>query len=153
MIEPIYDTDIESVLSLIKTKEPIIAMLDTQSALHGFRVMYLDKLQGLPVIDTHGNVVANFSASDMRGLEITKLQSLSKPVFEYLESMAHKSATPVKVDQLRTITTKSTVEETVNILMKEKIHRIWVTGNDNEKLTGVVTLTDVLRLVQPIHLE
>jgi CBS-domain-containing membrane protein len=150
LMEPILDVTVRELTHALKSpNQPIIAMLDTQSALHGFRTMYLDSIQGVPVIDRQGNVVCNLSASDLRGITIKNMQNLSKPVFQYLESMKHKGE--VMADQLRTVELSDTVDKVLKMVIENKIHRLWVTQDNSEKLGGVVSLTDILSLLQPIR--
>jgi CBS domain-containing protein len=152
LIEPIFDITVKELNQATKNPhQPIIAMLESQSALHGFRTMYLDNIQGVPVIDRQGNVICNLSASDLRGITLNNIKSLSKPVYEYLETMKHRGQ--VKVDQLRTVEQQDTIEKVVKMFVSNKIHRMWVTQDDTEKLSAVISLTDILKLLQPIRSE
>jgi CBS domain-containing protein len=102
LLEPLLDLTVKDMDAMIKPKnQPIIAMLESQSALHGFRTMFLEGLQGLPVIDKKGNFVANLSTSDMRGLTIDNMDKLASPVFTFLESTSRKGS--LSIDQIRTI--------------------------------------------------
>jgi CBS domain-containing protein len=147
ILEPLFDITVRELNQVIQSRNhPIVAMLSHQSALHGFRTMFLDNLQGIPVIDHEGNVVANLSASDMRGLKLQNASMLTKPVYEYLQSFSRKSqGTPV--DQVRTITRDDTVQKGLQAIIQGGIHRVWVTGNDSEKLVGVLSISDILNLL------
>ncbi|KAJ3306454.1 hypothetical protein HDV03_005064 [Kappamyces sp. JEL0829] len=143
VIEPLLDVELKALPSLGGAKATM-AMLDTHSALHGFRTMYLDNLAGLPVINKQGQVVANLSSSDLRGLTLDKVGNISLPVFEFLETLDRKPD-QLMADQVRTIEKTGTMGQAMNSLLKNRIHRLWVT-NGNEALAGVVSLTDILRL-------
>jgi CBS domain-containing protein len=152
LLEPVLDVTVHDLIQATKhPKQPIVAMLDSQSALHGFRTMYLDNIQGLPVIDKSANVIGNLSASDLRGITVENMNHLTKPVYQYLEAMKHSGE--LKADQLRTVEQLDTVDKVLKLFIENKIHRMWVTKDNSEKLTGVISLTDILKLLQPIRIE
>lgn len=145
LLEPLLDLTVADLDSFLKPKSrPVIAILESQSALHGFRTMFLEGLQGLPVIDRKGNVVANLSTSDVRGLKIENMDKLASPVFTYLEATSRKGS--LSIDQIRTIDHNATVEKAIDLLLKNNIHRLWITQDDSEKLYGCFSITDYLLL-------
>lgn len=125
IVEPILDVPISSLPSLGGPKA-IMAVLDTHSALHGFRTMFIDQLQGLPIVSHNGEVVGNLSASDMRGVTVDNLKSISLPVYEFLEKMGRSPDDTIKVDQVRTLSLEESLESAMEKLLKLKIHRLWV---------------------------
>ena len=104
---------------------------DTQSALHGFRTMFIDRLQGVPIVNHNGEVVGNLSASDMRGVTLESLKSISLPVYEFLEKMGRRPEDTIKVDQIRTLTLEETLESAMEKLLRLQIHRLWVCNKDD----------------------
>lgn len=145
-LEPIFDLAVSSLPSLGGTKK-IMAMLHEHSALHGFRTMFIDNIQAVPVVNRQGQIVANLSASDMRGISVDNLKTLSLPVFEFLESIGRGVNQLVSVDQVATLSPDATIERAVAKLLKLKLHRLWVCEDDSETLSGVVSMTDILRLL------
>jgi CBS domain-containing protein len=145
LLEPLLDLTVADLDAMLKPKSrPVVAMLESQSALHGFRTMFLEGLQGLPVIDTKGNIAANLSSSDMRGLTIENMDKLASPVFTYLEATARKGS--LSIDQIRTVAHSATVEKAIDTLLKNRIHRLWITQDDSDKLYGCLSITDFLLL-------
>ena len=123
--------------------ELLMAINELQSALHGFRTIYMENLQAVPVIDDKGIIVANLSAADMRGLTLENCKTITKPVYEFLEGIPRKEQ-ELKADQLCTIDLESNLEFALDRILKNRIHRLWIV--DDEVLKGVVSLTDILRL-------
>jgi CBS-domain-containing membrane protein len=151
LVEPLLDISITDVEKYTKKPNvPVYAMLDTQSALHGFRTMYLDQVQAIPVIDKQGNVVCNLSASDLLGITVKNLNNLSLPVFEYLETMKRPG---IKADQIRNIGTNSSIGKAIELFVRDRINHVWITRGESEKLIGAMSLTDVIRFLEPIHIE
>lgn len=55
LLEPLMEIKV-SALSDFGGTRSTLAMLSTQSALHGFRTIYCDRLSGIPVINNEGQV-------------------------------------------------------------------------------------------------
>ncbi|KAI8894388.1 hypothetical protein BC833DRAFT_568401 [Globomyces pollinis-pini] len=144
-IEPLFNLNYKQVSKLLDHEsKPLIAMLDSQSALHGFRTMYIDKLSAIPIVTEEGTIVATLSASNLRGLTMDNISTLVKPVLQYLKNEV-RDRDSIKPDQVCSIDEEQTVENGVALMVKQKIHRVWVTGSAND-LAGVLSLTDVLSL-------
>lgn len=52
-----------------------------------FSINFFALSQGVAVVDTHGRMVANFSASDLVGLNENNFHLLTLPVMEFLTRM------------------------------------------------------------------
>ena len=88
--------------------------------------MFIDGLQGIPIVNHNGEVVGNLSASDMRGVTLENLKSISLPVYEFLEKMGRKPEDVVKVDQIRTLSLNESLDSAMEKILKLQIHRLWV---------------------------
>ncbi|KAJ3201190.1 hypothetical protein HDU82_008294 [Entophlyctis luteolus] len=132
----------------------------TWSALAAFREMYVRGVSAVAVVaddSSNGNgssnsrIVANLSASDLRGLtaSMDSLGSLLLPVFEFLEmGNARRAPGAVKADQLRCVDADDRLESAVQIALQEHVHRVWIElGEDN--VTGVLTVGDMLSMFRP----
>ncbi|KAJ3269639.1 hypothetical protein HDV01_001155 [Terramyces sp. JEL0728] len=153
ILEPILNIQVGTVSILLgQNKAPIVAVLESQTALHGLKTMYMDNLQAVPVINKNGELIANLSASDLRGLNIKNMAKLNKPVFEYLES-ERRNQKGLMADQLSQVKYDVTLEKAIKELQSKKIHRVWVTGDGMDALSGVLSLTDVLHMFKdlPTH--
>jgi CBS domain-containing protein len=122
-------------LNLPKSQPKTIS--STVSALFGFKEMSVESCYALAVVDASGKIIGNLSASDLRGLTPNNLQKIARPVMEFLATQHGTVTKPV------TSSPDSTLGHIVELLVKNKIHRVWIVDPEN-KPTGVVTLTDVI---------
>jgi len=110
-------------------------------AIHAFHQMWTNKVSALAVVDNSGVIVANISISDLRGLNQENFASLLLPVLEFIT----KYLPQFKIPPL-CVRESDTLETVLLKLAATKTHRVWVT-DDNGKPNGVVSLTDVMLLL------
>lgn len=115
-----------------------------QTALIGFQKLYNHgwELSGIPVVDKTGDLVATLSASDLRGLNKGSFKYLLLPVLDFLR-LQKGGIRPA-------ITTQSHAEigEIIRKFVYGHVHRIWIVKN--HKITGVVSLSDILAKLSPV---
>jgi len=109
---------------------------NSSSALEGYKTIRQNNVYAVGVVDENGKLVANLSASDLRGLKKEQLDSLTKPNFI--------QATNFKNKKLVTVSSKDTLFDCMNLMAENKVHRVWVVDPKGHPL-GVVTLTDCIR--------
>ncbi|KAJ3113496.1 hypothetical protein HDU96_003319, partial [Phlyctochytrium bullatum] len=128
----------------------VVTVPDTFTAIQAFRVMYLHRVTAVAVVDGNGGLVANLSASDLRGITADKesLGALLLPVFTFLEAHTHRTPQQIKGDQIRVVKPSETLSTAVKCMVRDRIHRVWVQGA-HDKPIGVVTLTDVVSAFIP----
>ncbi|KAJ3025418.1 UNVERIFIED_CONTAM: hypothetical protein HDU68_007185 [Siphonaria sp. JEL0065] len=131
----------------------IITVPSTYTALAAFRIMYLHRVSAVAVVSpTTGQMVANLSASDLRGItaDMESLEALLLPVFEFLETKSrNRGVDAIKPDQLRSVTRDQVFEEAIKVLLESRIHRVWV-EDEEEKPVGVLTMGDLLAYFVPV---
>ncbi|KAJ3120407.1 hypothetical protein HK098_004636 [Nowakowskiella sp. JEL0407] len=132
----------------IAKQKRIISVQDSMTAIAALRTLYVNQVTAVAVVDKHGSLVANLSASDLRGMKKATLESLTLNVFEFLETYAKRTSTQIKADQLKTVTEDSTFYDALAMITNSYIHRVWITSDD-DKPVGVVTLTDILGFFVP----
>ncbi|KAJ3394643.1 hypothetical protein HDU80_010472 [Chytriomyces hyalinus] len=124
------------------------------TALQAFRVMYVHRVSALAIVSRRGEIVANLSASDLRGItgDMESLQSFLLPVFEFLETRSGKRGFgSLKADQLKCVDREHAFGQAVKTVLEEGIHRVWV-QDSAEIPVGVLTVGDMLSLfVPPSH--
>jgi len=116
----------------------VASVLESLSALEVIRFMRQHTLSGVPVLDSHGRIVCNFSATDLLGLNESNFPTLSLPVKEYLSRMYGFPKAPVCA------TETDTVEFLILKMAVHKVHRIYIVDH-NMKPTGVITMTDLMQ--------
>lgn len=143
-----------------KTVVCVPAELTTVKA---FATMHANRVSSVGIVSHAkcGALVASLSASDLRGLLPQEFSALSLPVLQFLNAKASlagyhhtKSATSnswglkgaeiLKNVSVATCTPGSTLEEVINILANDHLHRVYVV-DENERPVGIITLTDVLK--------
>ncbi|KAG9450620.1 hypothetical protein H6P81_010585 [Aristolochia fimbriata] len=103
-------------------------------------------------------LIGTFSATDLRGCPITQLQSwLSLDVMEFKERVATGprvesggDATGLSGSSARiliTCTFVSSLAEVITKAVEGHVHRVWVVDSQG-LLTGLITLTDILRVIR-----
>jgi len=100
--------------------------------------MYEKKVIAIAVVDEHGAMVANFSASDLVSIGRENLSMLSMPVIEFLRTV-HPTVKPAV-----TVQEESNLELVFLKLSVYKIHRVWVVNSSNHPV-GVLSLTDIMK--------
>jgi len=127
------------------TRNPFTIRSDIP-AIHGYYLLSIQRLTALPVVDETGKVVANLSASDVRGLDLQKFSALLYPVTEFIATQERLYREPI-VCKLST-----PIETIVHLVSSLHIHRVWVV-DDAEKPIGVVSLTDIIKYLSSNSVE
>lgn len=103
-----------------------------------FRLLGDEYVTALPIVDKEsGKLLANMSASDLRGLTVPKLRFLNETVETFLTAQMGGIRAPVSVKS------SATLAQVIQLVVENNIHRVWLT-DDKEKPVGVVTLTDII---------
>jgi CBS-domain-containing membrane protein len=127
---------------LLHHHEPYLVRA-TDKALLAFQTMSEKGVTGLGVVDAHGKLVDVISARDLRGLTIdaASFYRLYSTVGELKNALrANKPDTPWG---LITAQPTTTYEEIVNLLVVNKVHRVFIVDAQG-KPTKCVCLSDVL---------
>jgi len=121
----------------------VITMSFTAKAIHAFYLMQYHKVSAVCVVDSEGCLLANVSASDIRGLHQDQLHLLMQPVLVFL--LQHNGAIkrPVSCDL------DYTFGNVLAMLAQEHVHRVWVVEDDSaaQVPVGVVTVGDICTLL------
>jgi len=119
----------------------------TDSAIQSFQLMRLKQVNALAVVNSTGSMVATLSDADLRGLTHEKLNDLFLTIEQYLTKIhgghIRKPITCKATDSFKTV---------VDLLVNEKVHRVWVV-DDTGKPHGVVSMTDVALFFYSNNLE
>jgi 5'-AMP-activated protein kinase, regulatory gamma subunit len=104
-----------------------------------------NNVSALPVVDKDGVLVANFSASDLKGMVTEQWPNFTQNVEEFLKSHSKGSLTPVYCSE------DINLLDVTNVLAyggheKARIHRVWVCDKDKKPI-GAVSMTDIMKIV------
>jgi len=123
----------------------IVKAIKSERAIDGFLKMFDEGVSALAIVDKNGRLVANLSASDLRGLTEDKLKFLGLPISKYLKAVgSSKLRKPV------TCSPKDSLNDLINKVVPSRIHRVWVTDSSEIPL-GVVSLTDIITIAVGIY--
>jgi CBS domain-containing protein len=126
-------------IGLLNTR--VVSIFTCNKAVDGFQKMYDNNINAVPVLDENtGKIVANLSASDLRGITYENIASVKMPVLDFLDFMLGKRPRPI------TCSKSAKVEHVLSKITSENVHRVWIT-DQTDKVTGVVTLTDIINAV------
>jgi CBS domain-containing protein len=124
---------------------PVTSVKESDTVLTALHKLDAKNFSALAVTDDSGRLTGNFSASDLRGLYAEHFPSFLKPVHEFLEEHSPGSNAPqVAMDD-------ATLADVVKQLREGKLHRLWVVNGDF-KPVGVISLTDIMKLIRDFQL-
>jgi len=117
-------------------KTPLISVNLNQTALEGFYAIYKHNVSAVAVVNSDETLFGNLSASDLRGMTGDRINTIYEPVERYLQIRPGRIVTPI------TATRNATVGEVMDLVVKNKIHRVWIVDEVYVPI-GVVTLSDI----------
>lgn len=130
-----------SVAALELGTRNVITMSKDALAIHAFFLMYFNKVSAVAIVDEEQKLLANLSASDLRGLmKHGGTASLLKPVLAYLMETQEFHRHPM------TCKLGSRLETIVLRLGLFRLHRLWIV-DDDERPIGLVSLTDIMKFI------
>jgi len=129
-------------LSTLNCTKVVFSITDSESTLDGFKLMAIEKVPAVAVTNAStGEIIANLSASDLRGISSENISDVSLPVIDYLKK--RKGANNVKA---LVVTMENTLLDVMQLIVENKIHRLWIVeSKEHPKPVGVVTLTDIFK--------
>jgi CBS-domain-containing membrane protein len=122
----------------IGTHEVISMSIEAQ-AIHAFYLMIYHRVHAVAL--THGSsgkLVANLSASDIKGLASENLSSLLLPVKKYLNAHAKLKGVAISVKN------DSTLEELITKFALFRVHHVWML-DEQDRAVGVIGLADLMK--------
>ncbi|RUS23176.1 hypothetical protein BC937DRAFT_91660 [Endogone sp. FLAS-F59071] len=142
------DAPLRDIPGLLHPGREIVSAREDHLALEVYQTMVEKGNLGIAVVDSDNNIVANLSASDLRGISFKVIDHLVLPVLDFLKSLTTSSTrsilslTPVTADPT------TTLRSLVRSLIEHDIHRVWIVdGPGSKRLVDVVTHSDVIKAV------
>jgi len=116
-----------------------ITMSHKSLAVHGFFSMYHHKVSAVAVT-MDGKLLANLSASDLRGLVYSGMETLLYAVPAFLWCNRPVARHPM------TCKPKTRLATVITRLGLFNLHRLWIT-DESEAPQGIVSLTDLMKTI------
>jgi len=144
-MHPKFDLPLERAIDLNNLAERVITVTPDELTYMAFRKMDENNVHGLAVVDDQGRVIANLSASNIRGISRRNFQVLRFPLGEFLRRDRRVGwwQTPIYVkasDPFGTVFFQFT---------STGLHRQYIL-DDNNRPTHVITPTDMLKALTSI---
>jgi len=127
----------------IENRDEIVTASELLPCIEAFRIMIAKKFQALPIVNDQGVLVGNLSIRDVEASFNDKNAVLSSPIGEYLVSV--KKSNSLSPDKVVTIAKEDTIEHAIELMIDNRIHRIWVVDADNHPI-GVISTSDICRI-------
>lgn len=122
----------------------VISVTTQDRAATAFYRMFYNQVNAVAVVDEAGKLVANISASDLRGLSSATLPYLRLPALEFLKKMAEGK----KPAHVLSCYSHELLSGVISKVVTANVHRVWVI-NAAQNPIGVVTLTDIISTFVP----
>jgi CBS domain-containing protein len=113
---------------------------ENDKAVVGFQMIYENHIHSVGVVDQQGKLITNLSSSDVRGISTEQLQKVKLPVLQFLNEVIGAVRPAI------TCKNEDSLEKVIDIIVKDHIHRVWVTDEKNVPI-GVITLTDIITYI------
>jgi len=118
----------------------VITMSVHSQMIHAYWNMAFHKVSAVAIIDSSGKLVANLSASDIRGIKQGNYPALLANISEYF-SFKKKGMLKAPI----TCSLGTSLETLLLLISMFRVHRVWIV-NDKSEPIGVISLTDVMIL-------
>lgn len=139
---PIFD---KTVAELNLGRHNPLTIHQDELTIKALKKMHENKISALAVVDDHGLLIGNLSASDLKGAVTTDddsgadpLGSLLLPVLSFLRQ-GGMSCFPVA-----TCTMKSSLNMILVNIVSSRVHRLWIVDEVGKPI-GIVSLTDIMK--------
>jgi CBS domain-containing protein len=98
--------------------------------------------EGVALVDNNGKLIANISASNIKGMTRANIQLLFRPLTDFLARDRKKGWWQLPI----CTTLDTTLENVVLQFVATKVHRMYIVDNEG-KPTGEVSLSDVIQQI------
>jgi CBS domain-containing protein len=138
--------EMKTVKELGLVKSCIMASVES-SCYEAADILYRNRVSGLAIVNSKGELTTNFSLSDLRGITLDSYSYFHNSIMDFLLRGTDSGlADPI------TCTESSSLLEVLLQLTANGVHRVYVVHPISQKPVGVITLTDIIRLLN-MHLE
>jgi len=112
----------------------VVTVDESAKAIEGYRLMDANKLESIAVVGADGKLVAQLSASDLRGLSKELFAALDRRISDFTG----------KAKRVSTCQPDTKLRDVVKQLATGSLHRLWIVDKDQRPI-GVVSLGDVMK--------
>jgi 5'-AMP-activated protein kinase, regulatory gamma subunit len=121
----------------------------TASTRSCFQTLLRHKFLGMPILSDDGTIVANLSMSDIRAVTGLTREQLNAKLDGTVGSYIDFAATLKARKPVLTVRSGDSLATAMELLSSHSVHRVYVVDTAG-KITGVVTVTDILRVLDAV---
>jgi len=137
---------------------PFLAIPATGRVLTALKEMCAKQLPAVAVVSDSGSLIANFSASNLKGLTSDEFATLHMSVADFLYQQRYKdrplltSLVHQKSIHPSTVTPTDTLEHALLMIAATRVHRVWVV-NELRHPVSMLSIPDLLRYVTTVDMD
>lgn len=128
----------------------VISVKANESVMNVIKILTSSYISAVPILDDQGRLLANFSLSNLKGLQRENFNELFLPVIDYLQLQRIKETENfISINNLKALRPQvckstDTFEATIYKLVATRVHRLWVVDTQF-KVVGVISIGDLFR--------
>jgi len=127
--------------------KPVSCVEKSTDAIEAFKKLRSQEINGVAVTESDGTLMGTLSVADLRGLKMDMLDRLQVPVIDFLKKQ-HGGDVP----DIITVCPSMPLKDLLETMTSKKKHRVFVM-DDEKRLAGVVTLTDIISFFWKFTME
>lgn len=141
----ILGSQLDATIEELIARQPALFQTPATIPLHttawaAFQKLNKTGINALAVVDRYGEIVAECSATELRGLNLKRLEELNHPILVYLRDRAGG-----EIPEPFTCRRTFTLSQCLAGMVRFDVHRAWILDEDNAPLYEL-TLSNILRL-------
>ena len=121
-------------------------------AVDAFARMHFECVSALGVCDASGALVANVSASDLRGLTPERLDALASDVLDFVAGEERRKTAGEDATEPVTCLASETVHDVVGRMVARRVHHVYVC-DEQRRPVAMITPNDVLGVLADVLVE
>lgn len=138
-LAPFWGTPLDALGLVGGAARPVVTAPAGGQAAAAFHAMYRAGVSAVALVDGEGRLAGNLSATDLRGLGATDFGRLASPAERFVRG-PNTGLAPRLVRCAR----DAEAGDAVRLMLVERVHHVFVSGDDGKPL-AVVSMTDVVR--------
>jgi len=130
---------------------PVLTINMKHFMIDAFKLIWSNNVTGVGVVDDEGKLVGNLSASDLKNTKFIPVGELIHDLYQPIKNFLHvRTNLREKIifaefsnPQPKIINPDTTMQQVVDIIVKNKIHRVFVVDGE-KRPTAVLSLCDII---------
>ena len=135
-----FDVFDKKVMDLGLSQKVVTSVKSTDTVIKSIWTLVYNNLSAVPIVNDNGDLVGNFSATDLKVLCQENWPSFFVPVLDYLKEHSPNSVSTLGLPQ------NLTLRDALGYLNDHNYHRVWVLNG--KAPVGVVSHTDLMKFFQ-----